>query len=138
MSRGILVVPPMSTQLKSYLLVVRDRVEDYAGLDDAAMAAIVARYREWAAGLAARGRLAGGQKLAEDGGCVVRGNNGRLSVQDGPYAEAREVVGGYFVLLAADDQDALSLLADHPHLATRGSLELRAVDPDGDAPAVGA
>ncbi len=114
--------------MKTYLLVVRDRPEDFAGIDAAAMASIVARYRAWGASLAARGRLVGGQKLVDGGGCVVRGSNGRLSIHDGAFAESREVVGGYYVLRAEDDEDALRLVADHPHLETRGSLELREVD----------
>ncbi len=114
--------------MKTYLLVVRDRPEDFAGLDEAAMTAIVARYRAWGAKLAARGRLVGGQKLVDGGGRVVRGNNGRLSVHDGAFTESREIVGGYYVLRAEDDEEALRLVSDHPHLETRGSLELREVD----------
>lgn len=43
--------------MKTYPLVVRDRPEDFAGIDATAMASIVARYRACGANLAARGRL---------------------------------------------------------------------------------
>ena len=119
--------------MKTYMLIVRDVPADFDGLDAEAMAAIVARYRAWADALAERGRLAGGEKLADGGGRVVRGNGGRVAISDGPFAEAREVVGGYFLLRAEDEEDALRLLHDHPHLATRGSLELREVQPDPPA-----
>jgi len=120
--------------MKTFLLVVRDRPEDFAGLDAEAMAAIVARYTAWAATLAEKGRLAGGQKLSDAGGRVVRGNGGRIAISDGPFAESREVIGGYFVLLAEDESEAMQLIADHPHLATRGSLELREVDTSVPSP----
>ncbi len=120
--------------MKTFLLVVRDRPEDFAGLDAEAMAAIVARYSAWAAGLAEKGRLAGGQKLTDTGGRVVRGNGGRITIADGPFAESREVIGGYFMLLAEDEAEAMQLIVDHPHLATRGSLELREVDTSVESP----
>jgi len=124
--------------MKTYLLVVRDRPEDFAGLDEAAMTAIVARYRAWGEDLAGRGRLVGGQKLVDGGGRVVRGNNGQLSVHDGAFTESREIIGGYYVLRAEDDEEALRLVSDHPHLETRGSLELREVDElDGALPDAG-
>lgn len=120
--------------MKTYMLVVRDRPEDFAGIDAAAMDAIVARYRAWGERLAASGKLVGGEKLVDGRGRVVRGNNGRLTVHDGAYAESREVIGGYWLLRAEDDEDALRLVSDHPHLETRGSLELREVEQLGGPP----
>ena len=54
--------------------------------------AIVERYTAWAGSLAERGLLAGGQKLAADGGKHVRRVDEAVTAVDGPYAEAKEVL----------------------------------------------
>jgi hypothetical protein len=51
-------------------------------------------------------------------------------VVDGPYSEAKEVVGGYGIIQAANYEEALELTRDCPHLAF-GRLELRETDPMG-------
>jgi hypothetical protein len=55
---------------------------------------------------------------------------GRLSVVDGPYAEAKEVVGGYFLFRAADYEEALELTRDCPFLDDF-QIALRQTDPMG-------
>ena len=49
-------------------------------------------------------------------------------VTDGPYAEAREVVGGYFTVRAADYDGAVAIARDCPHLA-HGWIEVREIEP---------
>jgi hypothetical protein len=46
---------------------------------------------------------------------------------DGPYAEAKEVVGGYFIVEADGYDDAVALCRDCPHLAY-GRIEVRQLD----------
>ena len=53
------------------------------------------RYMAWAEGLREKGRLAGGEKLAAGGVRHVKSQSGQLVVSDGPYAEAKDVIGGY-------------------------------------------
>lgn len=47
---------------------------------------------------------------------------------DGPYSEAKEVIGGYFAIEAADYDEALDLCRDCPHLKYGERIELRRVD----------
>jgi hypothetical protein len=49
-------------------------------------------------------------------------------ITDGPYAEAREVIGGLFILEAADYEEAVALSRDCPHLDF-GSIEIREIEP---------
>jgi hypothetical protein len=51
-----------------------------------------------------------------------------LKITDGPYAEAREVMGGLFVIEAASYDDVVELSKDCPHLEF-GSIEVREVQP---------
>lgn len=92
------------------------------------MEAIIKRYKAWSAGLAARGRLRGGNKLQDGTGRVMRGSGGRLTVIDGPFAESKELVAGYFQIEAADYAEAVKLASDCPHLDF-GSIEVREIEP---------
>ena len=58
----------------------------------------------------------------------MRGSAGSAKVTDGPYAEAREVIGGLFILEAASYDEVVSLCQDCPHLEF-GTIEIREVQP---------
>jgi hypothetical protein len=53
-----------------------------------------------------------------------------VSIVDGPYIETKEVVGGYFVLRAANYEEALEVVRDCPFLED-GRIEVRQTDPRG-------
>ena len=53
---------------------------------------------------------------------------GTTKVTDGPYAEAREVIGGLFIIEANSYDEIVELSKDCPHLDF-GSIEIREVDP---------
>lgn len=59
---------------------------------------------------------------------VAGGRGGDVLVTDGPYAEAKEVLAGYFLLEAADLDEAIGWAAQIP-AAWRGKIELRPVAP---------
>lgn len=91
--------------------------------------AIIAKYHAWAGGLAASGKLVGGEKLKEEGGKHLAASGGKVAVTDGPYAEARQVVGGYYTIEAKDYAEAVELAKACPHLEIGGTIEVREVDP---------
>ncbi len=55
---------------------------------------------------------------------TVRVRNGRTDIQDGPYAETREQLGGYYVISASDEDEA-RLWASRCPAARWGSIEIR-------------
>ena len=59
---------------------------------------------------------------------VSGGKGGDVLVTDGPYAEAKEVLAGYFLLEAADLDEAIAWAAQIP-AAWRGKIELRPIAP---------
>lgn len=58
---------------------------------------------------------------------TVRVREGEVSVTDGPYAETKEMLGGFFLIEAADFDEALRIAAKWPSAAL-GSIEVRPVD----------
>lgn len=67
--------------------------------------------------------FAGGLMGAETA-TVVRSENGQVLTTDGPFAEAKEQIGGFWVVLA-EDLDAALALAARGSAACRGPVEVR-------------
>lgn len=114
--------------MPQFLLLLRDDPNDFRELSPADMQRIIERYQAWSESMAASGRVVASNKLADEGGKLLRGSGGRLVVKDGPFAETKEVVSGYWVVRARDYAEALELVKSHPHLATNGSIEVREID----------
>jgi Uncharacterized protein conserved in bacteria len=81
------------------------------------------RWNDWYDGLAAAGKVQHGQPLALNGR-VVSGPRGE-KVVDGPYAEAKEVVGGYLYLTVRDLDEATAIAQQCPGLAVGVTVEVR-------------
>jgi len=79
------------------------------------------------ADLSARGRLVVSHALAPtDAAMTVRVRDGKVSATDGPFAETREVLGGFVLIEARDLNEALQIAAEIP-LAKKGAIEVRPV-----------
>lgn len=109
-----------------FLLLFRNAGPDvHAHLTPAQQQALTQQWNDWFAGLAAQGKLEHGRPLGL-GGRVVSGARGER-VTDGPYAEAKEVVGGYFFLSVADLDEATAIAKQCPGLPLGLSVEVRPV-----------
>lgn len=91
------------------------------------MQQVVNQWMTWMQSLKARGVFHGVNRL-ERTGQLVRGPGGS-HVTDGPFAEAKEIVGGYMIIAAASQAEATKLAKDCPALAYGGSVEVRPVMP---------
>jgi len=58
-------------------------------------------------------------------GARVRRSNGQLAVTDGPFSEAKEVIGGFAIIQAKSKQEAIQLAKDFLQVAGDGECELR-------------
>ena len=79
----------------------------------------------WFKDLSAAGRLKDPGRPLEGAGKVVSGS--QKVVKDGPYAEAKDVVGGYITVEADDIAQAVELSKGCPILEVGGSVEVRPV-----------
>ena len=88
------------------------------------------RYIAWSGTLRQKGKLVGGEKLAAGGVRHIRVKDGKPVASDGPYAEAKDVIGGYFVVEARDGAEVEAIVQDCPHLAIAPTnwIEIRPVD----------
>jgi hypothetical protein len=116
--------------MPNYVLLLHESSSFPPDLSPADMQAIIQRYIAWRQRVQSGGRKVEGHKLVDGQGRTMRGKPGSSTVTDGPYAEAREVIGGLFVLEAKNYDEVVTLCRDCPHLDF-GSIEIREVEPTG-------
>jgi hypothetical protein len=112
-----------SKPLSDFLVLSRGRWDEDKSPEQI-QAAIDAFYR-WHGDLVAQGRARPGQRLGIEGRMVTRGG-----AVDGPFAEAKEVVGGYWFFIAADLDEAAAIAAQNPCIACGLQFEVRPIDPE--------
>lgn len=88
-----------------------------------------AQMQAFAEGLKSRGVLRGVESLASDlKGTRVQVRDGRASLVDGPFTEAKEMVGGFFLVDCATRDEAVAIAAACP-AAAWATVEVREVGP---------
>ena len=83
----------------------------------------IAQSNAWLERLMTTGKVKGGQALARKG-AIVSGKNSR-NVTDGPFAESKEVVGGYLLLNVETFEEAVAIAKTTPGLAFGRLVEVR-------------
>jgi hypothetical protein len=114
--------------MKKFMLIAYDNPATYANVSPEQMQAIVEKYMAWTADIAARGHLVLGEKLVDNAGKAITRSSGSLSVTEGPYTEANEVVGGFWIIQCATEEEAIAIGSSCPHVE-HGVLGLKEVDP---------
>ncbi len=83
------------------------------------------RFKGWFDRLSEQGILKGAQPLVREGK-IVSGKQGRL-VSDGPFAESKETIGGYFLLQVNSLEEAVAIAKSAPSLDYGTTIEVRPV-----------
>lgn len=116
----------MTATTLPFLLIFRESTpEVYEQMTVAERTESLDRWNAWYDGLAARGKVDHGHPLAATGR-VVSGPRGERIV-DGPFSEAKEAIGGYFLLQVANLEEATSIAQECPSLAYGMEIEVRPV-----------
>jgi hypothetical protein len=116
--------------MPKYMLILHNVPNNLKDLSPEQMQRKVGKYQAWIDKIRSSGRHVSSEKLGEEGGKLLGLRDGRLTVVDGPYAETKEVVGGYFLFRAANYEEAIELSRDCPFLED-GRIEIRQTDPRG-------
>ena len=116
----------MNSDLSAYMLIFRESTpEAYEDLSQEQKKEQLGRWNAWCDELAAQGRMQQGHPLGPEGR-VVSAVSGRRAI-DGPFAEAKEMVGGYFIVTARDLDEASTIAEDCPLLQFGMTVEVRPV-----------
>jgi hypothetical protein len=111
------------TPTSEYMLLFRGTAWD-KDLSPEEIQGVMSQWAAWLDRLTQEGKVRGAQPLAK-GGKIVSWNNGQ-TVSDGPFAESKEAVGGYFLLQVGLDE-AVEIAKECPALQYGVTVEVRAV-----------
>jgi len=97
---------------------------DVSHLSPEAQQAHMGKWLAWVDKLKGDKKYVGGEALLP-GGKTVKGP--KKAITDGPFAESKEVVGGYFIVLAKNIDEAVTIAKDCPDYELGGVVEIREV-----------
>jgi hypothetical protein len=110
-----------------YVLLIYGSEAASARMTQEESAALMQAYSEFTNEVQQRGILTGGEALQSiSTATTVRVRNGTILTTDGPFAETKEQLAGYYVLNCKDLDEAIELAARIPD-ALNGSVEIRPV-----------
>ena len=106
-----------------YVALIHADQEGWEALSETEQQVVYQRYMDFSQ----KDEVVGGAELEEtDSATTVRVRNGDRLVTDGPYAEVKEALGGFFILECGSIDEACQLAAEIP-AAERGAVEVRPV-----------
>ena len=118
-----------------YLLLIYDDERQWARLSQTEMEKMYKEYMQYTKALVDSGVMrAGSQLQPTSAATTVRKRNGKVTTVDGPFAETKEQLGGYYLIEVPSLEQALDWAAKCPG-AANGSLEVRPLVPnEGERP----
>ena len=121
-------IQPMKQELNmQYLLMIYSNEAQYAKMDAATGKQMMGEFEAFTKDIVQSGNFKAGDRLRPAStATTVRVKDGKVINTDGPYAETREQLGGYYLIEAKDLDTALSIAARVPG-AKDGSIEVRPV-----------
>ena len=110
-----------------YLLMIYQNQAEYGNIDEATSKKMLEEYGAFTQSIIQSGNFKGGDRLQPaTTATTVRVRDGKILTTDGPFAETREQLGGYYLIEAKDLDAALSIAARIPG-ARFGSIEVRPI-----------
>ena len=115
--------------MAKFMFLLQESPTLFQGMSPEEIQAILQKYFDWRARLEREKRFVSGYKLAS-GGRGLRREGEKLMVQDGPFGESKEIVGGLLIVEAEDYDHAVELARDSPHF-DNGWIEIRRIEAGG-------
>lgn len=110
-----------------YLCLIYENEKQWESMPKDEAGAIFGEYFAFTEGIKQSGHYLGGEALQPtQTGTTVRVRNGKISTTDGPFAETKEQLGGYYLINARDLNDAIQVAAKIPG-ARLGCVEIRPI-----------
>ena len=112
-----------------YLLLIYENEASFSGMSEAEQGKIYQEYMDYTKRIRKNGNYIAGEALEPVGtATTVRMKNGKTLTTDGPFAETREQLGGFYMVEAKDLDEAIALAGGIPAVRT-GSIEVRPIMP---------
>jgi len=112
-----------------YLLLIYSNEKEIAAMNPSVLGSMMSEYTEFTKGIIQAGQFKAGDRLKPTSAATtVRVRNGQVVTADGPFAETREQLGGYYLVDAKNLDEAIAIAARIPG-ARYGSIEVRPIWP---------
>lgn len=108
--------------MKSFMFIFRGGLDPQTASPEE-MQNNMQKWMGWVDELKKKGIYSGGEALLPSGKTLHKGN----IATDGPFAESKEIVGGFFIITAPDIEAALAIAGNCPDFAFGGTVEVRDV-----------
>jgi hypothetical protein len=113
-----------------YLLMIYGNEGKWATLGQGEREKMTGAYMEFTRGIVKSGHYRGGDALEPTRtATTVRVKDGKVLRHDGPYAETKEQLGGYYLIEAKDLDEATAIAARIPEVNYGGAIEVRPIRP---------
>jgi len=110
-----------------FIMLITEAESRWADIDEKEAGEVIGRYMQWGKEVGEAGKLLGGERLQPTHtATTVRVRDGETMLSDGPFAETKEQLGGFYLVEADDLDDAIAMAAKIPAAET-GSVEVRPV-----------
>ena len=110
-----------------YLLLIYDKESDWGKLSEAQQGFMMQEYQEFTKSINQSGHYRAGSQLHPvSKATTVRVRDGKKLITDGPFAETKEQLGGYYLIEAKDLNDAIKVASRIPSVRS-GSIEVRPI-----------
>jgi hypothetical protein len=110
--------------MAQYMLIVHDDLKTYAKHTRAEIEVCIEKMGLWSQQMRIAGIHQGAGKLTDDPGKVISHDR----VLDGPFAESKELIGGFFLIEAKTESDAINVARECPALPYGSRIEVRMMD----------
>lgn len=111
--------------MQEFMIFIRTKDDHLEGLSPEQQQAHVQKIGQYIGGLMEAGKLKGAQPLEMEG-AIIHGNKGTF--KDGPFNESKEVIVGYFHILADNLDEAINIAKANPMFEdAAGTIEVRPV-----------
>jgi hypothetical protein len=110
-----------------YLCLIYENEKSYDTMPKDEADAVFGEYHSFTEGIKQSGQYVGGEALQPtQTATTIRIRNGKVSTTDGPFAETKEQLGGYYLIEAQDLNDAIQVASKIPG-ARYGAVEVRPI-----------
>jgi hypothetical protein len=111
-----------------YLCLIYSDEQQWESMSQADMQAMMGEYYAFTEAIKKSGHYVAGEALKPTTTATsVRVRNGKLSTTDGPFAETKEQLGGYYLIEARDLNDAIQVASKIPSSRV-GTIEIRPIE----------
>jgi hypothetical protein len=112
--------------MKEFLLILRREGSPETNMSPEQIQAMMKPWQDWMGSIAAQDKLvSSGARLAGEGMVIKPGG----MVTNGPFADIKEIVGGYIIIRAASLEEAAEICKNCPILTVGGNVEVRPLIP---------